>query len=270
MRLEDSNNYQIRSATLDHTCSVEERSNYHKIATTRMIGSIMKAKYEGNTRGPRAIDLQRLLLADHSVRISYWKAWNSRELALEGAKGSSANSFSLLPTYLHVLREANLGSLVELKTEVDAKGVYRFIYMFIAYAASLEGFATKRGVIVIDGAHLKGKYLGCLLTASCQGTNFQVFPLAFGVVDSENDAAWEQFFWMLNTAIPDSSKILFVLDRHSPIYIGLRKVSLKYTMLFYNIHALLLRSMHYITAHCAFKKKCAILSVSFPPGVSEG
>ena len=142
--------------------------------------------------------------------------------------------------------------------------------MFIAYAASLEGFATKRGVIVIDGAHLKGKYLGCLLTASCQGTNFQVFPLAFGVVDSENDAAWEQFFWMLNTAIPDSSKILFVLDRHSPIYIGLRKVSLKYTMLFYNIHALLLRSMHYITAHCAFKKKCAILSVSFPPGVSEG
>ncbi|KAG7588591.1 Zinc finger SWIM-type [Arabidopsis suecica] len=69
VRLEDSENYQIRSATLDHTCTVEERSNYHKQATSRVIGSIMKSKYEGNTRGPRAIDLQRLLLADHSVYL---------------------------------------------------------------------------------------------------------------------------------------------------------------------------------------------------------
>jgi len=35
-------------------------------------------------------------------------------------------------------------------------------------------------VIVIDGAHLKGKYGGCLLTASAQDPNFQVYPLAFG------------------------------------------------------------------------------------------
>ena len=83
-----------------------------------------------------------------------------------------------------------------------------------------------RRVIVIDGAHLKGKYLGCILTASCQDAYFQVFPLAFGVVDNENDAAWEWFFWVLSTAIPDSSKISFVSDRHSSIYTRHRRVSL--------------------------------------------
>lgn len=57
VKLEDSDNYQIRSATLEHTCTVEERSNYHRGATTRVIRSIIKSKYDGNTRGPRAIDL---------------------------------------------------------------------------------------------------------------------------------------------------------------------------------------------------------------------
>lgn len=149
------------------------------------------------------------------------------ELATEGATGSTDNPFSLLPAYLQGLGEANPGSLVELKTVVDAKGVYRFKYLFIAFAASLEGFASMRRVIVIDGTHLKGKYGGCLLTASCQDANFQVFPLAFGVVDSENDNAWEWFFRVLSTAIPDASNLSFVSDRHSSIYTGLRRVSLK-------------------------------------------
>jgi len=41
--------------------------------------------------------------------------------------------------------------------------------------------------LVVDGTHLKGKYKGVLLTASGQDANFQVYPLGFAVVDSEND-----------------------------------------------------------------------------------
>ncbi|AAF79383.1 F15O4.15 [Arabidopsis thaliana] len=178
VKLEDSDNYQIRSANLEHTCTVEEKSNYHRAATTRVIGSIFQSKYAGNSRGPRAIDLQCILLTDYSVRIFYWKAWKSREIAMDSAQGSAANSFTLLPAYLHVLREANPGSIVDLKTEVDGKGNHRFKYMFLAFAASIQGFSCMKRVIVIDGAHLKGKYGGCLLTASGQDANFQVYPKA--------------------------------------------------------------------------------------------
>jgi len=80
LKLEDSDNYQIWSATLDHTCIVKERSNYHKAATTRVIWSIIKSKYEGNTRGRRAIDLQRLLLTDYFVRISIGRHKNPAKL----------------------------------------------------------------------------------------------------------------------------------------------------------------------------------------------
>lgn len=74
---------------------------------------------------------------------------------MEGAQGSSANSYSLLLAYLHVLREANPGSVVELKTEIDGKGNYRFKYLFLAFVASVAGFAFTRRVIIIDVAYLK-------------------------------------------------------------------------------------------------------------------
>jgi len=59
--------------------------------------------------------------------------------------------------------------------------------MFMALAASIDGFNYIRKVVIVDGTHLRGKYDGCLLTASSQDGNYQVFPLAIAVVDGEND-----------------------------------------------------------------------------------
>ena len=155
------------------------------------------------------------------------------ELATEGANRATDNPFSLLPAYLHGLGESNPGSLIEIKTVVNGKGVSMFKYLFVAFAASLEGFASIRRVIVIDRTQLKGKYGGCLLIGSCEDANFQLFPLAFAVVDSENDDAWEWFFWELSRAVPDTTNLSFVSDRHSSIYKGLRRVSFKLVRLEY-------------------------------------
>ena len=79
-------------------------------------------------------------------------------------------------------------------------------------------------MVVVDGTSLKGKFGGCLLTASAQDGNFQVFPLAFAVVDSENDDAWEWFFQKLQNFVYDVLGLVFISDRHASIYSGLRKV----------------------------------------------
>ncbi|XP_024010363.1 uncharacterized protein LOC112085384 [Eutrema salsugineum] len=54
--------------------------------------------------------------------------------------------------------------------------------------------------------------------------NFQIFPIAYAVVDSENDAAYEWFFRCLQTIIKDDRGVMFISDRHSSIYSRLRKV----------------------------------------------
>ncbi|XP_024010366.1 uncharacterized protein LOC112085385 [Eutrema salsugineum] len=81
-----------------------------------------------------------------------------------------------------------------------------------------------RKVIVIDGTHLRNRYGGCLVAASAQDGNFQVYPLGFAVVDSENDDAWEWFLWKLTEIVPHEPDLVFVSDRHSSIYTAIRKV----------------------------------------------
>ena len=54
-----------------------------------------------------------------------------------------------------------------------------------------------RRVIVIDGAHLSGKYRGVMFVAACQDGNKGIYPIAFGIVNAEDAAAWELFFTQL-------------------------------------------------------------------------
>lgn len=74
-----------------------------------------------------------------------------------------------------------------------------------------------RKVIVVDGTFLKGKYKGTLLLATTQDGNFNIFPLAFAVVDTENDESWEWFFRQLSLVIPDDGGLAIISDRHKSI-----------------------------------------------------
>ena len=47
-----------------------------------------------------------------------------------------------------------------------------------------------RPTIAIDGTHLKGKNKGILFIATTIDSNDQIFLIAFGVGDIENDRSW--------------------------------------------------------------------------------
>lgn len=96
--------------------------------------------------------------------------------------------------------------------------------MFVAFGASIEGYSFMRKVIVVDRTHLKDKYAGCLLTASAQDGNYQILPLAFAIVDSENDSSWEWFFQQLSVFVGRDEEVVFVSDRHTSISKGISKV----------------------------------------------
>lgn len=165
-----------------------------------------------------------MMCGDHDVDISYWKVCRSRDVAIDKVKGTSQSSYSQLPDYLHRLRAANPGTITELLTETVEGGGTRFKYMFVAFGASIAGYASMRKVIVVDGTHLKGKYAGCLPTASAQDGNYQIFPLAFAMVDSENDMSWEWFFRELSAFVDGSEGLVFVSDRHASIYKAISQV----------------------------------------------
>ncbi|XP_048611970.1 uncharacterized protein LOC106448752 [Brassica napus] len=185
-KLKDSEVFEVRKLAIVHTCSIAERGGYQGQATSVVIGELMKAKFAGNGIGPRPREIRMMMHGDHDVSISYWKAWKSRDMAVDNGHGTCNASYIKLPSYLNNLVLANLGSLANLHTDQTEEGGHRFKYMFLALGASIEGYKGMRKVVVVDGTHLKGRYAGSF--------------------------------------VPNEPGLVVVSDRHPSIYKGISKV----------------------------------------------
>ena len=94
----------------------------------------------------------------------------------------------MLPKYSHVLTTTNEGTVTHLEQDGDGN----FLYYFVALGSSIKGFMQHiRPVITVDGTHLKGIYRGSIFVAICLNGNNQLYPLPIGIMDSENNDAWE-------------------------------------------------------------------------------
>ncbi|KAM3204720.1 hypothetical protein P3L10_028130 [Capsicum annuum] len=91
------------------------------------------------------------------------------------------------------------------------------IYYFFAFGGCIWGYAHIRKVIIVDGTYLYGKYGGVLLSAVAQDTKNHIFPIAFCVMDKENDASWTFFFQKLKSIVEDEPDLLVISNRYNII-----------------------------------------------------
>ncbi|KAM3322308.1 hypothetical protein P3S67_003459 [Capsicum chacoense] len=80
-----------------------------------------------------------------------------------------------------------------------------------------------RKVIAIDGTHFSSKYKGMLQSIVTQDMQNHIYPLAYCVVDKENNASWGFFFEKLKAFVVDESELCIISDRHVCIDNGLAK-----------------------------------------------
>ncbi|XP_010655185.1 uncharacterized protein LOC104880400 [Vitis vinifera] len=154
---------------------------------------------------------------DHGVQLTYNQAWHLKEKAKERLYGSPRASYAFLPWLCHRLREINPGTIAEYTSHEG-----NFKQLFIAHAFSIQGFTMGcRPVLAIDSCHLSGPYKGALLSAIAYDADDGMFPLALGVVGSEN---YEDWYWFLENlkGILDGQEVIIISDRHQGI---LRSVS---------------------------------------------
>ncbi|XP_024013356.1 uncharacterized protein LOC112087716 [Eutrema salsugineum] len=210
----------VKTYTREHTCSVTVRSQRTHHATHEVLGRLYK-DFVGGV-GPKVLPnhVAEALTKRYSIKVDYWKAHQALKYARELVSGMSESGYEDLPSYLYMIRRANPGTLIKL--EVDEED--RFKFMFLSFGASIQGFPFMRKVVVVDGTFLHGKYKGTLLLATTQDGNFNIFPVAFAVVDTENDESWEWFFTQLHRVIPDDEGLAIICDRHKSIGNAIGKV----------------------------------------------
>ncbi|KAK2662336.1 hypothetical protein Ddye_000910 [Dipteronia dyeriana] len=101
--------------------------------------------------------------------------------------------------------------IADMKTMYDIQSLYRFR-------------RCMRLVIVVDCTHLKGRLGGTMFVATAKDGNEQVYPIAFGYGDSENNLSWEWFLDFLKGALGHIDDLVFIFDWYASIEARISKV----------------------------------------------
>ncbi|XP_019257745.1 PREDICTED: uncharacterized protein LOC109235958 [Nicotiana attenuata] len=75
-----------------------------------------------------------------------------------------------------------------------------------------------RPIMVVDGCFLKAAYKGTILTASTQDGAGKILPLAYAIVDSENNKFWGWFFVQIKGTFGVREGTCIVSDRNESIF----------------------------------------------------
>lgn len=207
VKLPNAPTFTIRSLEGTHTCGRNAQNGHHQASVDWIVSFIEERLRDNINYKPK--DILHDIHKQYGITIPYKQAWRAKERGLAAIYGSSEEGYCLLPSYCEQIRKTNPGSIAEVFT---AGADNRFQRLFVSFYASIYGFLNGCLPIVGLGAiQLKSKYLGTLLSATSFDADGGLFPLAFGVVDVENDESWMWFLSELHKALEMNSENILQL-----------------------------------------------------------
>ncbi|KAH9667253.1 SWIM-type domain-containing protein [Citrus sinensis] len=218
---EDNVPWVVRRIDNVHTCHNEVLVAGRHQVRSRVVGHIIADKYIQDKRIYIPNDIRADMQQKYGVQLTYQQAYRAREVGLEIVRGNPTESYNLLPKYSHVLTAVNEGTV----THIEQDGDGNFLYYFVALGSFIKDFMQYiRPVITVDGTHLKGLYRESMFVATCLDGNNQLYLLAIGIMDSENNDAWEWFMMKLHGVIGDRPELVIIFDRCTAIRRAVLKV----------------------------------------------
>ncbi|KAL0385232.1 UNVERIFIED_CONTAM: hypothetical protein Sradi_2917500 [Sesamum radiatum] len=199
--------FRIKKFNNSHTCGGESWKNAHP--AKKLLVSVIKDKLRDSPHH-KPKEIAKSISRDFGIELKYTQVRRGIEDAREQLQGSYKESYNRLPWFCEKLVEINPGSIAELITD-DEKRLQR---LFVSFHSCLQGFQNGcRPILFLNATFLKSKYQESLLTATAVDGDDGFFPVAFSIVDTENEENWRWFLEQLKSAIPTTLPLTFVTDR---------------------------------------------------------
>ncbi|KAF6169933.1 hypothetical protein GIB67_034325 [Kingdonia uniflora] len=122
------------------------------------------------------MQISNIVYKRFKVRVSYYTAWNTRNMVMEKIAGSYDKGYALCPKLCVEIQKSNPGSIATCSRE---DGNLKFADMYISFKAALDGFTKGcRPILGLDRSFLKGKYGGQCLSIILLDANNGLFLIA--------------------------------------------------------------------------------------------
>jgi hypothetical protein len=210
-----TSSWQISTFRSDHMCP-PRRDN--KLVTARRIAE----KYEKMIRANptwKMESLQQTVQEEMLADVSISKCKRAKKIVIDKLVDAINGEYARVFDYQAELLRSNPGSTVIVKLDPDQdKPVFQRFY--VCFAACKRGFmAGCRRVVGLDGCFFKGGNRGELLCALGRDSNNQMYPLAWAVVEKENNDTWDWFCSLLfgDIQVGDGESWVFISDQQKGI-----------------------------------------------------
>ncbi|XP_075098651.1 uncharacterized protein LOC142175546 [Nicotiana tabacum] len=212
--------FKVREFIDNHTCPLKENVYEQRQASRSLIGGMIRPKLTNHKRKYTPKDIIDDIKSDLGVDVSDMLAWRAKEKEMNFLRGKPADSYKKLPGYLYTMDMTYPGSHIRMVKSPKNE----FMYVYISLYAFIKGFDHCRPIVVVDGSHLKSYYTGTFVSASTLDGAGHILPLAYGVIDPENDAAWTWFFEQFKIVYGYRENMYIVSDRNECIIKSISRV----------------------------------------------
>ncbi|GJW76436.1 retrovirus-related pol polyprotein from transposon TNT 1-94 [Tanacetum coccineum] len=151
--------------------------------------------------------------------VSKTKAFRAKAKAEVHLKGDQEQQYALLRDYCDALKKANPNTTVKIdvyRVDNPHGNVRRFKRIYVCLGPLKDGFrASRRQLLGLDGALMKGNYPGQMIIAVSMDANNGLYPIEYGIVESESKDSWT---WFLSCLRDDfdlyaNLNFTFIIDR---------------------------------------------------------
>ncbi|XP_016515420.1 uncharacterized protein LOC107832123 [Nicotiana tabacum] len=212
--------FKVREFNDKHTCPLKNKVYEQRQASSSLIGGMIRSELTNHKRKYTPKDIIDDVKSDLGVDVSYMLAWRAKEKAINFLRGEQADSYNKLLGYLYTMDMTYPGSHIRMVKSPK----YEFMYVYISLYAFIKGFDHCIPIVIVDGSHLKSYYTGTFISTNTLDGAGHILPPAYGVIDSENDAAWPWFFEQFKEAYGERENMCIVSDKSESIIKSVSRV----------------------------------------------
>ncbi|XP_056691513.1 uncharacterized protein [Spinacia oleracea] len=205
----------VKSVDHQHTCTRNMKAN-RQLKTTWLAKQFLEI-FKSRPHWPAA-EICETVRRAYKVLVSRWFAYRVKYHAHRMLHGSMKEHYTKVGRYLEALKQLNPNTYFKLETDPKTNSP-TFQRLFCCFDGVKQGWVGCRKVLCVDGCFLKTFLGGMLLSAVGRDANEQMYPLAWAVVEGENNDSWQWFVSHLKIALGenDGAGWTIISDEHQGI-----------------------------------------------------